>query len=329
VRRLVWPFLLLILAACTGTYEPETPVVLVGAAGHLVRFYDAGALNRGQAAAPIGGWDLGEAVLDLGYAGGRLFVLTERRLLRFTTGGFTLTAVPAMAAAKTGEWALSCGGSGYLRLGAKEVLAVCGTSAWRLSMSAAGGDAPESVDLTAYPEWRALALVFDEATAADQLLVLEGAASGAALHWKEATVALGQPADAGRGWLFWDPVSGRVAAGVEDALGGADTLYQWAPGEAAATALGQTDLDPKGLYGAYGDWVFFGGNGVLWSGGSPKTTKALDAAGVGAAWLHPDLYLYLAEGSRLGVFDAAASPPERLYTRYSLGFQALCGFPLR
>jgi len=329
VRRGLWLFWLLFLAACTGTYEPETPVVLVGAAGNELRFFDAGALNHGEAAAPIGSWDLGEAVLDLGYAEGRLFVLTETRLLRFASGGVTLTAMPDVAAAKTGEWTLSCGGSGYLRLGAREVLAVCGDKAWRLSQVATSGAALTPVDLGPYPGWLALALVYDKADASDRLLVLEGAASGATLRWKDTEVALSQPGDVAGGWLFWDPVTGRVAAGLEDGFEDHDTLYQWTPGEAAAAVLGQADLGPKGLFGAFGDWVFFGDRGALWSAGSPKTTHKLDATGVAAAWLHPDLYLYLAEGSRLSVFDAAASPPERLFTRYGLGFRALSGFPLR
>ncbi len=112
--------LVLLLAACTGTQEPQAPALLALGGGAEVRFIKASSLQEGNPEV-VATWET-PGLLDLAYASGRLFLLFSDRVEAYDTGGFSEASAPQSLAVTQ---ALPSCTKGYLRLGENRLLIAC------------------------------------------------------------------------------------------------------------------------------------------------------------------------------------------------------------
>jgi len=148
VKRFWGLFLLVFLAACTGTQEPPLELLIAVGEGERVVFYPAGT----DAAASLGFWDLGATVQDLARPAGetRLWVLAQDALRAYPLAGARVDRAPDPAAPEV-ELPLGvvCAG-GTLQEGENHLLVDCGASGvWTVALA---DPALEAVDRSSDPE---------------------------------------------------------------------------------------------------------------------------------------------------------------------------------
>ncbi len=323
--------LLLLLAGCTGTSEPELPMLVAAADATGLHFLKARAANQGQLAV-AGAWTQ-TGVLDLAVLGGKLFVLSQGALARYDLAGFTEDAVPGEAAALEARWPLSGCDAGHLRRGRTDLLVVCGPGAvFRLpdAATAAGPPGKEpGTDALAGFDPLAFALYPDGAAGKDRLAFAYARPGGG---WHLEIVGddpntpyfqkdLAAPTPTGIAFHL-AAVSGALGLVVSD--GTQSTLYAF-DGRLKTLAGVTRRLD--GLAGDLGLWAAFGEGGYLVVQGQAKAEASYPAFRAG--WFHPDFYLYLAADSGITVLDVASlENPYPVYLPLP-GVRALTGFTLR
>lgn len=314
--------LVLVLASCEGTREPELPLVLVAADGGGLSFYRTAALREGDAT-PIGSWTV-PGVVDL--AGGeKLWVLTGTELRRYATDGFTPDASPGEGDALEAAWTIpgGCAG-GHLALGAAELLVFCAPDrVYRLAKGADAGDPLPPVDTAAFQSFTPLDLALFPGDAGDRLAVAYARASGWHLELLEGSPPFSRdlptPVDPVPLRLYLAP-----ADGVLWALAG-NELWRFDGSEIARKSTAQ-NARPARLTGDLGLVVAYGEGYLAWNG---SRTEEVTYPVFNAGWLDPDLYLYLATDEGLILYDAAGLPLTRLRTLSLSGIRALSGFVLR
>jgi len=323
VRRLFLLFLLaLALAACEGTREPELPVVLLAADDGGVSFHLTRALREGSSGA-LGRWSLA-GVQDLA-ADEKLWVLTDAELRRYATDGFTEDAAPAEGDALEAAWPLpdGCAG-GHLALGEREVLVFCAPErVWRLEKDAAPDDEPAALDTADFAGFTPLDLALFPTDSGDRPALAYARASG--WHFE----LLGEGPAFARDLATperAEPLRLHLAAaeGALWALAGGE-LWRFDGSTLTKKAVAE-EARPEQLTGDLGVAVAYG-EGFLMLSGDERYEVAYPL--VAAGWLDPDLYLYLATGEYLLVYDAAGLPPQRLRSLSLPGVRALSGFVLR
>ncbi len=320
---------LLLLAGCTGTSEPEIPVLVAAADASGVRFLLARDLNQGRLT-EVGDWSVA-GVADLLAAGGKLYLLAGGKLARYDLGGFSEAAVPDPATAREESWPIPSCDAGYLRAGAADLLIVCGPNAvYRLKDAATAAGPPQPEPGTAALGFDALAFaLYPDNGAGKDRLAFAYARPGGGWHLEVAGDAPGTP-------LFQKdldaPTPSRIVLRRAPEAGGLGVLAS-ADGSSALYAF-RGDLDRlaeagrsfAGLTGDQGLWAAYG-TGYLVVQGKEKAEAGYPSYRAG--WFHPDFYLYLASDTGLDVLDVATLPIA--YQRHVAlaGVRALTGFPLR
>ncbi len=314
--------LVLVLASCEGTREPELPLVLVAADGGGLGFYRTAALREGDAA-PIGRWTV-PGVVDL--AGGeKLWVLTGTELRRYATDGFTPDAVPSEGDALEAAWAIpgGCAG-GHLALGAAELLVFCAPErVYRLAKDAEALDSLTPVDTTDFQSFTPLDLALFPGDAGDRRALAYARTSGWRFELLEGSPPFSRdlptPADPDPLRLYLAPTDGVLWALV----GGELWRFDGSRLERKATAQ---NARPARLTGDLGLVVAYGEGYLAWNG---ARAEEVAYPAFNAGWLDPDLYLYLATDEHLILYDAAGLPLTRLRTLSLSGIRSLSGFVLR
>ena len=337
MRRRLGLLLLLALAlltACQGTKEPEAPLVLATVEGEGLRFYLARALREGDTNS-LGAWPIPE-IQDAKAWEDALWVLTKNELLRYQTDAFTQDAAPSESEARANSWTLpkSCT-KGQLHLGREDVLAVCSSqTVYRLHR---GRLTP--VDTSELSTYLAVTFALYPGDIGDMLAVAYALAQGWRLELYdfiesetgETAIALQKEQHAEKPQtpehfdLALDP--------------SAPTLYVLATANPEAPALFAYtgELGPPhspenvrfvdrvtatmGVAVAYGEGFF-----VVQGGQLAEVPTYTDYR---AAWISPNLYLYLASEDGLSIYDVAGLPPTRLQNLSLTGIQGLTGFTLR
>lgn len=310
------PFLLLLLAACTGSQEPPLPALVAAGGEGEVRFYRARDLQGGSAT-PVAAWTA-PGLQDLAYSNafGRLFLLFPDRVEAYATAGFTEGAAPRGAPAQA-LLPADCT-RGYLRLGQNALLAHCPAVGQAFLLTLPDLGTPQEADLTGLPPGARLAL-FPQGSL-DLLAYLTREALGYRPPLNPAaTPRLEKPLDP-------LPAQGPFDLRTDGSrlLGLAATFQEvrlyTLEGEALASrkvlgsALGEARLalDPgRGLV-AYGP-----GFQVLSPRDSPPQQEFRTYT---AGLVGQDGYLYLAAGAGLEVWDLVPSPPLLVRTQ-TLGFR--------
>ncbi len=304
MRRVAWLFLLF-LAACTGTSETEPPVVVAVATDQAITFHDAHALNQGQWA-EIGRWSIA-GTKDLLVSGDRLFVLSAGTLFRYRLDGFSLSAIPAPAAALEASWSLGdCQGTAF-KAGRQDLIVLCqGGSVLRLAQNAPPGTEPVPAPVASFPPETTYALY--PTNSGDKLAAAYPSAGGVVLEIPDLGTNLQIPTNLQLQGLAlaWDGQNlGLMASGP-----GGTQIFRWRQGQTAPERLAEDgQVEARGLLGAAGLWLAYGQGYLL--ADSNRTASGQAFTRFQAAWLHPDLYLYLA-GDNFTVLDVAALPPTTL-----------------
>ncbi len=316
------------LAGCTGTSEPELPVLVAAADANGVHFLLARALNQG-ALEKAGSWAMPD-VLDLA-AGEKLYLLRRGKLERYRLADFREDAVPDPAAAREQSWALSGCDAGYLRLGARDLLAVCGPNAvYRLSDAAGTPEPPQKLDTAALAGFDALAFaLYPDPAAGKDRLAFAYARPGGGWHLEVAgddptapffqedleaptptAIALRLAPDTG-------------ALGALAASEAKSALYAYRGG---LKKVAEASRSLPGLTGDQGLWAAYG-EGYLVVYGKAKQEASFPSFRAG--WFHPNFYLYLASETGLRVLDVASLPSSYNAFIPLPGIHALTGFTLR
>lgn len=305
MRRFAWLFLLF-LAACTGTSETEPPVVVAVATNQAIIFLDAHALNQGRWA-EIGRWDVA-GTEDLLASGDRLFVLSAGTLFRYRLDGFSLSAVPAPAAALEASWSLGdCQGTA-LKAGRQDLIVLCqGGAVLRLAQNAPPGTEPVPAPVASFPPETTYALY--PASSGDELAAAYPSAGGVVLEIPDLGTNQQIPTNlqVQSLALAWDGQNlGLMASGL-----GGTQVFRWRQGQTTPERLAEdSQVEARGLLGAAGLWLAYGQGYLLTD--SNRAASGQPFTRFEAAWLHPDLYLYLAGDSTFSVLDVAALPPTPL-----------------
>jgi len=323
--------LLLLLAGCTGTSEPELPMLVAAADATSLHFLKARAANQGQLA-EAGTWAK-TGVLDLATLGGKLFVLTKDALARYDLAGFTEDTVPGEAAALDASWPLSGCDAGYLRRGRTDLLVVCGSDAvFRLPNAATAAGPPQGEPGTgtlAGFQPLAFALYPDNGAGKDRLAFaytrpgggwhLEIVGDDPTSPYFQKDLATPTPTTMA---FHLATDSGTLGLVLSD--GTQSALYAF-DGQLKRVAGVPRRLSH--LAGDLGLWAAFGEDGYLVVQGQAKAEATYPAFQAG--WFHPNFYLYLASSTGITVLDVAS--PENPYPVHLPlpGVHALTGFTLQ
>lgn len=297
MRRFWGLFLLLFLAACTGTQEPPLELQLAVGEGERVVFYPAGT----EAAAAVGSWNLGVPVQDLARPPGatRLWVLTQNALRAYPLAGAQAGRAPDPAPpAVELPLGVVCS-NGTLREGEQHLLVDCpGAGAWTVALDS---PALEPVDTSADPEGTRYLLGPD-----DRVVRLEPGIGAFTLVYPNPP---GDPLELEVSGLVdvralaaaWDRQQ-RLGIAVERSSD--VVLYTWAAGSSDDPSYQDPPLALEGLRWIrplLGGWIVAADSGYVVR--RAGTSDLLRSGDFRDAAVTPDEYAYLVGPGRMVVLD--------------------------